>query len=176
MKLKITADCWDESDLHYFYPKSRRKPMLKEGQEFLYDGEEYNNFYGVWYVLHLPVGTYYIDPCKAQIGGDIPAWVAVDENDLQAFLFQRAARLRSRVVKLSRLPYDDRAGPYDHDFFEIFFLRHGSRSFLARPDHRVEIVKQAGVFLRPRRRLWVILHGKDGQFRMADALHRAVVD
>lgn len=80
MKLKITADCWDESDLHYFYPKSQRKPMLEEGQEFLYDGEEYKNFYGVWYVLHLPAGTYYIDPRKAQIGGDIPAWVTVDEN------------------------------------------------------------------------------------------------
>ena len=41
--------------------------------------------------------------------------VAVDEHDLQTVLLQRAARLRTGVVKLRRLTDDDGAGADDHD-------------------------------------------------------------
>ena len=41
--------------------------------------------------------------------------VRVDQNRLDAFLAQRLARLRARVVELSGLADDDRAGPEDED-------------------------------------------------------------
>ena len=50
--------------------------------------------------------------------------VGVDEHDLQAFLAQRAAGLRARVVKFGRLADDDRAGAQYHYLVNILAQRH----------------------------------------------------
>ena len=51
--------------------------------------------------------------------------VAVDENDRNALLPQRRARLRSGVVELRRLPDRDRTGADHQNFFDVRPFRHG---------------------------------------------------
>ena len=52
--------------------------------------------------------------------------VGVDEDDVDACVPQDAARLCTRVVKLRRLPDDDRTRADHEDFFDAFVNRHGS--------------------------------------------------
>ena len=52
--------------------------------------------------------------------------VRVDQNDVDAGLLQHAARLRTGIVELGRLPDHDRAGADDQHFFDVFVQRHGA--------------------------------------------------
>ena len=52
--------------------------------------------------------------------------IGVDEYDLVAFLFERDARLRARVVEFRRLSYNYRTGAYHHYLFNICSLWHFS--------------------------------------------------
>ena len=61
--------------------------------------------------------------CHGLIGHD-RGRVGVYQDDLQALLAQRAARLRARVVKFGRLADYDRAGAQYHNFMDIFSQRH----------------------------------------------------
>ena len=52
--------------------------------------------------------------------------IAVDENDLVAFLTQRLARLRARIIELARLADDDRTRADDEDALDVCPLRHNA--------------------------------------------------
>ena len=88
MKIRIKRDCKCEKDLHEmtFYPRSwyKAKPALKAGAEYLYDGEQYTNCYGLYLVVHTPDGEYHIDPRHCEVFGSSPAWVTVDSNGQEA--------------------------------------------------------------------------------------------
>ena len=50
--------------------------------------------------------------------------VGVDEHNLQALFFQRAAGLRARVVEFGRLADDDGTGTDDQYLMDLLILRH----------------------------------------------------
>ena len=52
--------------------------------------------------------------------------IAVDENDLVAFLTQRLACLRARVIELARLADDDRTRADDEDALDVCPLGHNA--------------------------------------------------
>ena len=52
--------------------------------------------------------------------------VAVDQHDLEAFVLQRLAGLRARIVELRRLPDHDRAGADDENALEVGASGHRS--------------------------------------------------
>ena len=53
--------------------------------------------------------------------------VGVHQHDLDAFLLQRFAGLRARVVKLRRLANHDRTGADDQDLLDARVQRHGGQ-------------------------------------------------
>ena len=50
--------------------------------------------------------------------------IGVDEDHLELLFLQRLCRLRTRIVKLSSLTDDDRAGAYDQNAVDVRALRH----------------------------------------------------
>ena len=57
--------------------------------------------------------------------------VRIDQDDTIAFLAQRLAGLRPRIIELARLPDDDRAGADDEDGRDVSPLRHDSSGLAA---------------------------------------------
>ena len=56
------------------------------------------------------IGSMYVRSARSSGSVMIVAGLRVHQDDVVAFLAQRLARLRARVVELARLPDDDRAG------------------------------------------------------------------
>ena len=105
--------------------------------------------------------------------------VGVDQHDLDPFLTQRLARLRTRVVELRGLADDDGTRAQDQDLARPRLLRHpGHRSYDGRAaaDHVNEAVIEVLVVLRARAAFGVVLDAEHGQSLVAEALYRAVVE
>ena len=73
--------------------------------------------------------------------------VRVHQNNAVAFLLERLASLGARVIKLARLPDDDRAGANDQDGMNVGALRHKSAGNKAHstPVVSVKVVEINGV-------------------------------
>ena len=88
MRIRITKDCYCEHDMHeimYYYRKGLiKKPMLKEGSEYIVTGEIYQNFYGKYFIVNTPDGEYHIDKQNVDIIDYDSVWVAVDSNGTEA--------------------------------------------------------------------------------------------
>jgi hypothetical protein len=69
------------------------------------------------------MGSMYVTSAISGVGHDRRR-IRVDEDDPVAFLLERLAGLRARVVELARLPDDDRAGADDQDRLDVGALRH----------------------------------------------------
>ena len=95
--------------------------------------------------------------------------VRVHQHHLDAFLAQRLAGLRARVVELAALADHDRAGADQEHLVQRRVLRHGGLH------ERAEAAEQVGGVVRTRRRLGVVLHGEQRQLAVAQALDRVVV-
>ena len=66
----------------------------------------------------------YIYPVRHGVIRHNGGGVGVDKHHFQAVLFERAARLRSRIVEFRCLTYHDRTGAYHHYFMQILIERH----------------------------------------------------
>ena len=78
-----------------------------------------------------------IDLVRQRLVGHDRGGVGIAKHHIDARIFQNAARLRAGIVKLRRLPDDDRAGADHQHFFDIVCIS-GMLLFLHHPDKSVK--------------------------------------
>ena len=86
-------------------------------------------------------------------------WVAIDEDDANAFVAQHPAGLSPRVVELACLADNDRSGSDDEHTFDVRAARHLSTPYLRiGPSHQIDkAIEQVGRIVWPGSRFGVVL-------------------
>lgn len=136
MKIRITKDCYCERDIyelvHYYRTGLRKKPMLREGSEYIVSGETYQNFYGKYIIVNTTDGEYYIDINNVDVVDYISIWVAVDSNGTEAKhycykpkpMFNNIARADSPINKTVMWWCSDELSQTEHFGDKIYIKRY----------------------------------------------------